>query len=54
MDVSGASYILCPCCCSIHQYHADCEQPWVTACCSPKPPGRGERPPTLKCAVCDE
>lgn len=54
MTIKGVSYILCPCCCSIHQYHRGSERPWVTACCAPKPPARRERPPPIKCAVCNE
>ena len=54
MHIAGANYILCPCCCSIHPYHARSEQPWPLACCQPRRTTRRERPPVIKCAICNE
>ena len=54
MTIKSVSYILCPCCCTIHQYQRGSPRPWVLSCCCPRAQSRRERPPPVKCAVCNE
>lgn len=54
LDIKGVSYILCPGCCSIHQYHPDAREPWPLTCCAPKKKERQDRLPPVKCSVCNE